>query len=68
MNLKKTKVPMYSSENNIDILINEFNELCSERYPNCDGCRIIKGHNGSKYQHYTKCMARYIYERIIKRG
>lgn len=68
MDLKKTKVPMYSSENNIDILINEFNELCTERYPSCDGCRVVRGHNGSKDCHYTKCMARYIYERIINRG
>lgn len=57
---------MYSSENNINNLINEFSNLCDERDYKCDGCRIVKGHNGSREPHFTKCMSRYIYERIIQ--
>lgn len=66
MDLKKTKVNMYASEKNIKDLIDEFANLCDEREYKCDGCKIVRDHNGSKEPHYTKCLARYIYERIIK--
>ena len=42
MVLKKTKVDLHTSENNLYKLISEFDYYCGEYIESCDKCDLIK--------------------------
>lgn len=60
--LIKTKVDMYSSEYNISKMISEFWKECTKT--DCHNCNIVR--KSENLFNSELCLARYIYERIIK--
>lgn len=62
--LKKTKVEMYSSEHEIYKYVNEFYCKCIDER-NCKECKVVKFKDKKEIMDSEKCLARYIYEKII---